>query len=880
MKKYLIISAITVILNIQLFAQNQKQDIVKRTYTASKIEGAPPVIDGLANDSAWNKVPWEDNFIQRDPYENTKPSQKTAFKILYDDNNIYALIRAYDSIPEKIDNRLSRRDEQQGDLLSIQFDSYFDKLTAFEFVVSAGGVKSDGVFINDGNSEDVTWDPIWYVKTTIDKEGWIAEMKIPLSQLRFGKSDEQIWGLEVVRFIHRNGEYSCWQFIPKNSSGWVHNFGELHGIKNIKPKKQIEIQPYGVAKYETFQKEEGNPFMTGKKASYLLGVDGKLGVTNDLTLDYTINPDFGQVEADPSVVNLTGFETYYQEKRPFFIEGSNILSFQLTPGNNGYSSDNLFYSRRIGRPPHLYPSNCDYADVPGNTAILDAFKLTGKTKQGLSIGVMESMTQKEFASTDVAGEEGKQIVEPFTNYSVSRIQQDFDKGTTQIGAMFTSTNRDLTSLELKTLHKEAYTGGLDFSHFWKDRTYYVVGKFIYSDVLGTKEAITNTQTSSVHYFQRTDANYFKLDTTRTSLMGQGGILEFGKAGNSHWSYTAWLNWRSPGLELNDIGYLRTADNVFQVLWVQYNKSEPFGIFRQSCINMNQWTGWDFGGHNTFSGGNINVNGQFKNYWYYGFGSNIDGNNRDNSMLRGGPTMRTPGDYNCWFSLNSDDRKKIIVGASYTHVGGFLKWMSDNSYNLSVVYRPSNSFKFTLSPSYEITKSQLQYVTTTDCNNTPRYSLASMDQNTLYFSFRLDYCITPNLTLQYYGQPFISSGKYRDFKNVTNSKSDVYNNRYHSFSNDEISYDANNSVYNIDENKDGTTDYSFSNPDFKVLDFISNLVLRWEYTPGSTLFLVWSQNRSGFNPVVNKFNPGDDMHNVFDVYPYNVFLIKFSYRFRV
>jgi len=877
MRKKLIISAIMIILSVQLFAQ--KQDIVKRTCRAARVEGSPPVIDGLAVDSAWSKVPWEDNFIQRDPYENTKPSQKTAFKILYDDNNIYVLIRAYDSIPNKIDTRLSRRDDQQGDLVSIQFDSYFDKLTAFEFQVSAGGVKSDGMFIDDGNNEDMTWDPIWYVKTTVDKEGWIAEMKIPLSQLRFGKSEEQIWGLQVLRYIQRKEEYSCWQFIPRNSSGWVHNFGELHGIKNIKPKKQIEIQPYAVAKHETFEKEAGNPFMTGNKSSCTLGLDGKIGVTNDLTLDYTVNPDFGQVEADPSVVNLTGFETYYQEKRPFFIEGNNILSFQMTPGNNGFSSDNLFYSRRIGRPPQLSPDGYDYVDIPESTAILGAFKLTGKTKKGLSVGVMESMTQNEYATTDIAGVQGKQIVEPFTNYCVSRIQRDFDKGTTRIGAMLTATDRDLSDPETKILNKEAYTGGLDFNHNWKDRTYYLNFKFLFSDVMGSKEAITNTQTSSVHYFQRTDATYFKLDTNRTNLLGQGGIIQFGKSGNSHWSYTTWLNWRSPGLELNDIGYLRTADDIFQVAWVQYNKTEPFGIFKQSSINMNQWTGWDFGGNNTYSGGNISVNGEFKNYWYYGLGSNLDGNNRSNSMLRGGPTMKTPGDINGWLSLNTDGRKKIIFGASYSHASGFLNWMNDNSYYLSIVYRPSDAFKFTFSPYFEIMKTQLQYVATTNYNNIAKYTLASMDQHTLYFSFRLDYCITPNLTLQYYGQPFISSGKYKDFKNVTNSKAEAYNNRFHAFSNDEISYDKTNSIYNIDENEDGITDYSFDNPDFKVLDFISNLVLRWEYMPGSTLFLVWSQNRSG-NSSIGKFNPGNDMNGVFEVYPYNVFLIKFSYRFRV
>jgi hypothetical protein len=407
------------------YAQTVEKKIYQTTFTSSA-----PAIDGLMNDSCWSQVEWSGGFIQVQPDENKPPSQRTEFKILYDNNNLYVFIRAFDTEPEKISRRISRRDYFDGDLVEINIDSYYDQQTAFSFTASASGSKGDEAITQDGNNWDDSWNPVWYLKTSIDDKGWCAEMKIPFSQLRFGKMEEHVWGIQLMRHIFRLEERSRWQFIPKGSPGQVHLFGELHGIKNIQPVRQIELMPYAVARMERFEKVAGNPFLDGSKSVLSAGLDGKAAITNDLTLDFSINPDFGQVEADPSEVNLSAFETYFSERRPLFVEGKNIYEFE--PSNTivigKMSADNLFYSRRIGRYPHNYPSVSDseYVDMPESSTILAATKLSGKTKNGLSIGILESVTANEKALIDSAGFRRKESVEPLTSYIVGRLQKDFN----------------------------------------------------------------------------------------------------------------------------------------------------------------------------------------------------------------------------------------------------------------------------------------------------------------------------------------------------------------------------------------------------------------------------------------------------------------------
>ena len=399
-----------------------------RSYTTQKVI-IPPVIDGIFNEAVWKRVQWEDNFTQREPYDGEPPTQQTRFKILYDDNNLYVAIQALDSVPEKIEKRLNRRDEWEGDWVGIHIDSYDDDLTGYAFFVTAAGVKCDAHISNE-DYFDETWDPVWYTKTTIDDDGWNAEIKIPFTQLRFAAQEEHNWGVQAVRWIFRKEEFSSWQHVPMESSRWVSMFGELKGIKGIHPKKEVELIPYIMGNTERYQQENGNPFATGTEYGTAAGLDGKIAVTNDLTLNFTINPDFGQVEADPSEVNLTTFETFFPERRPFFIEGSNIYNYRITDGDGPLSQDNLFYSRRIGRRPQYEPdlNDNEYMDAPEYSRILGAFKLSGKTRKGWSVGIMESITNREYATIDAEGEKRKELIEPLTNYFNTRLQKRYQSG--------------------------------------------------------------------------------------------------------------------------------------------------------------------------------------------------------------------------------------------------------------------------------------------------------------------------------------------------------------------------------------------------------------------------------------------------------------------
>ena len=392
---------------------------VKKSYNASKIS-SPPDINGILDEDIWQTGDWVNDFIQNEPYNGGNPSQRTEFKILFDEDNMYVGVRAYDTSPDSIVNRLTRRDQADGDMVAIIFDSFHDLRTGFLFGVSSAGVKYDLMFSNDGQNEDETWDPNWWVKTHINNEGWYAEMKIPLSQLRFEKNSGDVWGLELARVLYRKNETSFWQHMPKDAPGLVNQFGELSGLEQIKPRKIFDITPYGVARAETFKAVPENPFLaSGRSTGLNGGIDAKIGVTNNMTMDLTINPDFGQVEADPSEVNLTAYETFFKEKRPFFIEGNNITNFGLGIGDGDIGNDNLFYSRRIGREPQGDPDLKEgwYADVPKQSTIIGAAKLTGKTKDGLSVGFVEAMTAEEKAEIDTIGGRTYETIEPLTNYT-------------------------------------------------------------------------------------------------------------------------------------------------------------------------------------------------------------------------------------------------------------------------------------------------------------------------------------------------------------------------------------------------------------------------------------------------------------------------------
>ncbi len=851
-----------------------QQDTIyqKRVYTTLKVSN-PPEIDGWINDQAWSEVPWEGDFQMYEPYDDRPPTQDTKFKVISDNENIYIAIRAFDTAPDSIVRRLTRRDEMDGDMVAFQFDSYHDLQTAFTFFVSAAGSKMDAYETENGENMDDTWNPIWWVKTQVDGQGWTAEAKIPFSQLRFDRSSGGVWGFQLAREIFRKSETSIWQPISRESAGWVHLIGELHGLAEIDPKKQAEIIPYAVAGIELFEKDPENPFMAeGYKPVVNAGLDAKIGITNNFILDLTVNPDFGQVEADPSQLNLTAFETFYEEQRPFFIEGNNILDFDLAV----YNMDNMFYSRRIGRRPHHDPDLEEgaHAQLPEFTSILGAAKITGKTKNGLSVGIMESVTAEEKAEIDLDGNRTFESVEPLTNYFASRVSKEFDKGNTSLGGMLTSTNRFNDQPELDYLHSSAITGGIDFKQYFKERDYLFSFSSYMSQVNGSEEALIRTQRSPVHYFQRPDADYLVLDSTRTSLSGYGGSLQFGKQ-SGRFQFMAFLTASSPGLELNDIGFLNSSDEVVQIFWLSYSFNEPFGIFRSASLNLNQWSGWDFGGNHQVLGVNLNGHAEFKNLWSSHFFVSSETDTHSNSALRGGPTLILPGLVSTSLSFSTSSRKKLEgeIDMDYSH--GYDDSEESYGLELELTYRPISNLNLSIYPEFSHRRSELQYIEQQQLNTDSRYILGAIDQKTLSMSLRIDLIITPELSIQFWGQPFIATGDYSDFKHITDPKAEQFNDRFHSYSAGEISYDEAGDLYTINESG-SDLNYEFGNPDFNIKEFLSNLVFRWEYRPGSFIYLVWSQSRSGSNSY-GQLHLGEDFTNIWDIHPRDAILLKVSYR---
>nr|WP_297912226.1 DUF5916 domain-containing protein [uncultured Allomuricauda sp.] len=863
-------------------AQDSTQVVPKKIYVTRPVaENEPPSIDGLLNDLVWKTVDWTGDYVELQPDENTPPSYQTKFKIVYDSKYLYIGVRCYDAEPDKIVRRLSRRDGFDGDWVEFNIDSYHDKRTAFSFTVTAAGVKGDEFVSNNGNNWVGSWNSIWFTNTNMYDEGWTAELIIPLSQLKFSGAEDQVWGLQSTRRFFRAEERSLWQRKPIDQPGWVSEFGELHGLKNIEPQKQLEIQPYTVTSGETYEAEEGNPFRDGTENDITVGLDAKIGITNDLTLDLTVNPDFGQVEADPSAIALDGFQIFFREQRPFFVENKNIFDFNVSQSEAGntFGFDNVFYSRRIGRSPQGSPDTADneFVEQPDNTPIIGAAKFSGKTKDGWAIGVLESVTAKRYASiVDDTGEGRREVVEPLTNYFVGRLQKDFNDRNSYIGGIFTATNRDNLTGPLDFLHRSAYTGGVDFKHQWHNRDWYVEGNLILSHVQGSQEAIQNTQESITHLFQRVDAGHVAVDPNRTSLTGSAGNVQIGKIGNGHWRFESGGTWRSPELELNDIGFQRQSDDIRHYTWVGYQTLKPDSTFRRVGINYNHWSAWDFNGNHNMLRFNTNSWQNWQNNWFSNFGFNYGPVRYDNFALRGGPRLRRSPDLSFWNSIRTDNRKKLRF--NFFHRG---QKAVDNSYRsyfieAGLVYQPINAIRVSAFPSLDINNDKLQFIDNfDDVNGSPRYLNGEIQQRTLSMSFRFNYTINPNLTIQYWGQPFISRGRYSNFKHVTDATAQRFENRFLAYSEEQVT--LLDGTYSVDENLSGATDFSFDDPDFSFVQFRSNLVIRWEYIPGSEIFLVWSQDISqDGDPSQGLLTGLGD--NIFGQQPQNIFLLKATYRF--
>jgi hypothetical protein len=808
---------------------------------------ADVVIDGRDDEAVWRTAPVTGGFRQFDPELDADPSHPTEFRVAYDEDNLYVFVRALDASPDSILRALTRRDVRgPSDQIGVMIDSYHDRRTGFAFWVNPDGVQRDFAFSNDTN-QDQSWNGVWDVATAVGAEGWTAEFRIPLSQLRYASADRHTFGFGIRRQIDRYPESSSWPHYDRNNTGMMSQLGTLQGLEGLGRSNRLEVTPYAVTKNVTRTRASGG---LEHPQEFSAGADVKLGITPNLTLDATVNPDFGQVEADPAQVNLSAFATFSGERRPFFLEGTGLYRFQL----NCYivvdcnSNEGLFYSRRIGRSPALRNQFGD-ALTPNATPIAAAAKLTGRQSSGLSFGILDAVTQHVEGVSN-------QTVEPRTNYAVVRAQQDLRNGESSIGFIGTSVNRANDALTAPQLHESAYVTGLNARNRFSNRRYEVAAFFAASRVAGSAEAMARTQTASAHYYQQPGDDP-AVDSSRTSLTGYSAQLKFGKYGGGITRFETSFVYQSPGFEVNDLGYLRRADIYDWSTWGQLSFQSPTSLYRWASFNANTWYHWNTSGDRIETSINLNGHMGLHNNWDIHGGGTVSrlGGAFCDRCTRGGPLLRRDVGFFPWFGFNADSRRTIQPGM-WVNLGF---WDAGRSRNMSLGpylnFRISSRFTVNVGSNFFRADDDAQWIGNfTDAGGVRHHAFAHLDQRTVSFNLRVNYTVTPDLTFELYGEPFASSGVYTDMREVSATP-------------DAWSYDARFQPYA----PPAGTETSFS---FRQIR--TNAVLRWEYLPGSTLFLVWAHGRDESTENQPRRAWQSDLTGLLDLDADHTFLLKVSY----
>lgn len=835
-----------------ILAQNPSPVAQLRAYHAE----TAPTIDGRLDEPVWKAADVAGNFRQIEPTEGAPASERTEVRVLYDNTSLYVGVRLYDSEPGKIVKRFSRRDDDpDADKFTFYVDALHDRLTGAAFEVSAAGAQRDVIISNDTN-RDGSWDAVWDAVVSIDNEGWSAELRIPLSQLRFLKSERQTWGFNVERFIYRKSERDWFELVPRAESGLASRMANLMDIDGIEPRRTFEIVPYTVGRSEFIKPQmPGNPFNDGSRFFGAAGFDLKYALKPNIILNATVNPDFGQVEVDPAVVNLGPFETFFDEKRPFFTEGAQIFSnFGYLGANsrNGFnrSEPDLIHTRRIGRSPQGFASG-EFIDTPSSTTILGAAKLTGKTESNWSFGVLEAVTGREHVRSSTAGERSEAEVEPLTNYFAGRLLKELGEGRSGLGALLTSVNRESRDPALKDLLPgRANVAGVDGYHFLdSDREWVVNGRMVVSDLSGSASAIERLQLEPQRYFQRTETPQVTFDPSRMSLRGWNGDINLNRNQGS-WNVNAALWAVSPGFDSSDLGFHFDGDKWGEHVAFSWRQIQPDRLSRNRDLMVAKFYVWDFGnvtiGDGVMGFGNMT----FLNYWETGGSIGFFRKVQDNRLTRGGPPSIEPGSKSAFMYLNSDFRKKIVL-----HFDGSRDQNDSGGGSgrgaFSVEWKVSPAINLSTGPTYSHSVNVAQYVTTEDdpsaaATHGKRYVFARLQQKDLSLDTRVNVLFTPKMSLQVFMQPLVVVADYMDFKSLAQPK-----------------------AFDFNPYPNAAFDQDFN---FKSLRL--NAIFRWEWRLGSTFYVAWTQQRQDFsNPGQLQF--GRDLGRVFTGPADNVFLIKIS-----
>ena len=806
----------------------------------------PPVLDGHDTDLVWRTTPVIDQFLEAKPSEGARPKFRTEARVAYDEQNLYVFVRSFDPHPDSIVSHLARRDEETpSDRITLMLDPYHDRRTGYEFTVNPAGVKADYAIYNDGD-EDVAWDAVWDVATRIDSLGWTAEYRIPLSQLHYSSQHGGTFGVLFWRVIQRHTATVTWPLYRTSRSGFSSQFGELTGLDSLGSPGRAEVIPYVVAKSEP---DLASPTFD-QRQDLTLGGDLKYRIASNVLLNATINPDFGQVEADPSELNLSAFETFFEERRPFFVEGKGLFTFKVNcvVVVDCETGEGLFYSRRVGRSPQLTDVYGDETS-PTSTRILAAGKVNGRLPGGFSLGILDAVTDRVTAPTGTT-------LEPTTNYGVIRGNQDFRRGEGSVGFILTGVNRSLDAASAGYLHRSAYTGGVDARWRFNGR-YEVSGSFDLSRVAGDPAAIALTQKDPVHLYQRPDDD-LAFDSTRTSLAGTNQELRFAKVGGKRFRFETAYQRRTPGFEINDIGFLRQADQQMWTTWATLSWYEPNKIYQQLRWNFNNWEHWSFAGLPTERAFNSNVHVQFTNRWWLHLGGTLGqlGTTYCDRCARGGPAVRQDAYVSPWIVIEGDNRHKLMPTLSANYFRGDGGRSEEIEVEPELELKVSTRFTTSLSATFNRNRNDQQYFDTfTDPSGGQHYTFAHLEQKTVTLTWRLGYTFTPTTSLQVYASPFISKGTYSNVREIADARASDYTARYRPYGDPAVA-----------DNPGG----------FNFQEFRSNVVFRWEYRPGSTLFLVWSQGREAESDVEGTESFRGDLRDLFSQRANNTFLVKVSY----
>lgn len=840
----------------------------------------PVTIDGALDEPVWQTAPAASGFTQRDPEEGAAATEATDVRFAYDDDALYVAARLHDSQPKQIVARLGRRDSWlEADAFVLFVDGYHDRRSGLFFSVNAAGTLRDGTLYNDDWDDD-TWDGVWEGRARIDGLGWTVEMRIPYSQLRFREQADLVWGVNCRRFQARTKEDSYLVVRPKKESGFVSRFADLGGIRGITPPRRISITPYVTGKASFIPGDPDDPFADGSELAPALGADAKIGVGTGLTLDVTANPDFGQVEVDPAVVNLSDVETFFDEKRPFFVEGSSLFNFGFGGASNyfgfNFPTPSLFYSRRIGRSPQGLPDDYDFASSPSGTTILGAAKLTGKLAGQWNVATLHAVTQREFGDVSTDGATTRLEVEPAAYYGVARVQREFPDNRYGLGFIGTLVDRSFRDARLRdALNDRAFTSGVDgWAFLGSGKKWVVTGWTGVSQVTGSAARLSDLQENPQHYFQRPDATHVEVDRGATSLSGWAGRFTVNKE-KGNVLFNAAYGFVTPGFDSNDLGFLFRADVKNGHVWSSYRWTKPGRLARAANIDGALFRSEDYQGNTTWQGAFLFGRVQFLNYWALEGFTAYNPETQNPRLTRGGPLAQNPHGVEWDATLRSDDRRTFFVSLA-SHGTDYAKqsdWYRSGS--VALTWRPGASVNLSLEPRYEVARTAAQYIDTFDDALAAetyghRYVFARLEQKTFSAALRLNWTFSPRLSLQLYLQPLLASGKYRDFGELARPRSYDFR-RYADVSRAD-------DVYTADPDGAGPApSLSYDDPNFDFHSLRGNAVLRWEFRPGSTAYFVWTQNRVD-EDTLGELRLGRSFGRLFHAQADNVLLVKLAYRF--